>query len=655
MSRVYRPLTAAEIALLESQSCTAAVWSMVEVTPEFTPQYVRYAHFSGKVRLGTFDQWVTLAGGIARHTGIYHAAIHNCTIGDNVFIEHVNNCIANYNIGDYCTLQNVNRLVVEGECSFGNGTRVAVLNEVGGREVPIYNKLAAQLAYIIAFYRHRPATIERIEQFIGEYVEEVTSTQGSIGCHTSIINCDTITGVCIGSHCTISGALRLENGTIASCEKAPTLVGHGVIASHFIISTAAKVQNGAVLERCFVGQACHISNHFTAHDSLLFANSHLENGEACAIFAAPYTVSMHKSTLLIGGYFSFLNAGSASNQSNHMYKLGATQQGVLLRGCKLASNSYLSWPCHIGAFSLIMGAHSSHPDTSQLPFSYLIEQQQQSLLIPAVAIKSIGTLRDAQKWPKRDGRTDSEVLDRITTNPFTPYTIQRMISGITLLKELVNGNQAEPYHYQGTVIKRNAALRAIELYTHIVNRYLGDLLLKKLEGSAPESCDELQKRLKPRYPHDYTQWVDLAGLITPQEEVEEVLDSIDSNNIASLYVVEECLAMLHRDFAMMEWCWAYPLLQQWNNGGDIALAIERWRDSSATLNQFLLEDIAKEFSHLSKIGFGLDGDEDRRNRDFDEVRGVLDNHDLVHQLTNLMEQNRVMANKWLERLKAITE
>lgn len=70
-----------------------------------------------------------------------------------------------------------------------------------------------------------------------------------------------------------------------------------------------------------------IEKGFTAHDSLVFSNCSLENGEACALFAGPYTVSMHKSSLLIGCQTSFMNAGSGTNQSNHMYKLGPVHWG----------------------------------------------------------------------------------------------------------------------------------------------------------------------------------------------------------------------------------------------------------------------------------------------------------------------------------------
>ena len=63
-----------------------------------------------------------------------------------------------------------------------------------------------------------------------------------------------------------------------------------------------------------------------------------------------------------------------------------------------------------------MGRHVNHSDTSNLPFSYLIEQNNTTYLVPGVNLRSVGTIRDAQKWPKRDGRTDSNKLDFINYN-----------------------------------------------------------------------------------------------------------------------------------------------------------------------------------------------------------------------------------------------
>jgi hypothetical protein len=244
-----------------------------------------------------------------------------------------------------------------------------------------------------------------------------------------IKNADVIKNVRIGDYCSINGASRLENGSINSNEAAPVLIGANVICEDFIISSGSSVTDGTTLSRCFVGQACLLGHNYSASDSLFFSNCQGENGEACAIFAGPFTVTHHKSTLLIAGMFSFMNAGSGSNQSNHMYKLGPIHQGTLERGAKTSSDSYILWPARVGAFSLVMGRHVNHADTSDLPFSYLIEQDNTTYLVPGVNLRSVGTIRDAQKWPKRDKRTDPNRLDFINYNLLSPYTIQKMMKG----------------------------------------------------------------------------------------------------------------------------------------------------------------------------------------------------------------------------------
>jgi hypothetical protein len=79
--------------------CTAADWNQIMVAEEFTPEYVRYARFSGYIRLGVFNKEFMLPGGMKKHSGLYHATLHNVTVGDDCCIENVKNYIANYEIG----------------------------------------------------------------------------------------------------------------------------------------------------------------------------------------------------------------------------------------------------------------------------------------------------------------------------------------------------------------------------------------------------------------------------------------------------------------------------------------------------------------------------------------------------------------------------
>ena len=223
----------------------------------------------------------------------------------------------------------------------------------------------------MALYRHRPALIAAMKEMIGNYVGTVSSCIGTIGSNVVIADAGYIKNVKIGDCCKIEGTARLKNGSINSNAAAPVHIGVGVIGDDFIVSSGSSIEDGVTFSRCFIGQACHLGHTYSATDSLFFSNCQGENGEACAVFAGPFTVTHHKSTLLIAGMFSFMNAGSGSNQSNHMYKLGPIHQGIMERGSKTSSDSYLLWPAKVGAFSLVMGRHVSHQDTSNLPFSYL--------------------------------------------------------------------------------------------------------------------------------------------------------------------------------------------------------------------------------------------------------------------------------------------
>src|SRR5574344_2425401 len=445
-----------------------------------------------------------------KKSGVRYATLHNVVIGDNSCVENIHNYVANYTIGDNTYIKNVGLLYVDGESAFGEGTKVSVLNETGGGEVYIHSKLSAHLAYFSALYRHRPELIEKMKELAFFYAKKHSSNIGKIGDNVTILNTGIIKNVRVGSNCLIEGASRIENGSINSNSSAPVHIGSNVTCSDFIISSGSTINNGAIVNKCFVGQSCFLSNDYSASESLFFSNCHGENGEACAVFAGPYTVTHHKSTLLIAGMFSFMNAGSGSNQSNHMYKLGPIHHGILERGCKSASDSYILFPSHIGAFSMIMGRHVNHVDTSDLPFSYLIENDNMTYLMPGVNLRSVGTIRDAQKWPKRDGRTDPNRLDQINYNLLSPYTIQKMINGISILKDLrkVSGETSDIYAYQSAKIKNSSLNNGIHFYEMAVNKFLGNSVIKRLEGLIPEDDSSIRERLQPDTEIGKGEWVD---------------------------------------------------------------------------------------------------------------------------------------------------
>ena len=638
----YRHLTESEITQLRSQACLASDWGTVMVADGFSADRVFDARFSGTVRIGAFRSEFTLAGGIVKHSGIYHATLHNVDIGDDCCIENVKNYISNYRIGDCCFIENVDIILTDGETTFGNGVEAAVMNETGGREVMIYDRLSAQQAYVMALYRHRTKPIAELRRMIQEYSEGVRSSTGSIGDHVTIADAGYIKNVKIGPYAKIEGCSRLKNGSINSNQAAPVHIGVGVIGDDFIICSGSSVEDGVSFSRCFIGQSVKLGHTYSASDSLFFANCQGENGEACAVFAGPFTVTHHKSTLLIAGMFSFMNAGSGSNQSNHMYKLGPIHQGIMERGAKTSSDSYLLWPAKVGAFSLVMGRHVNHQDTSNLPFSYLIEDQNTTYIMPGANLHSVGTVRDARKWPKRDARKDPDKLDCINYNLLSPYTISKMIKGVEILHNLkkISGENSDTYSYQSGKIRKSSLEKGLHLYGLALDKFLGNSLISRLQKKNPKTREELSAALRPDSSVGEGRWVDLAGLIAPKSEVDRVLDDLENGTLGDVDAIGKRFRDLHLNYYDYEWTWAYGVFKTWY-GIDLATAgpetlmnvVRKWRESVVELDRILIEDARKEFSLSMMTSFGADGDAEDRKADFEHVRGAsFDNDPFVRSI-----------------------
>ncbi|MDY5042867.1 MAG: DUF4954 family protein [Candidatus Cryptobacteroides sp.] len=658
--KTFMKLTAEQIAVLEAQSCRCENWSEVTVAEDFNPKYVRNVNFSGQVRLGSFNKIFTLAGGIRKHSGIYHATLHNVIVGDDCMVEHIRNYIANYIIGDGSYIENVTDLITYGETSFGNGTKVSVLNETGGREVAIHEHLSSHEAYITALYRHDQKLIDSINELVSKYVESSKSTFGVIGKNVEILDAMHIVNVKIGDSAKIKGASRLRNGSIVSCEEAPVNIGMNVIADDFIVESGSSITDGVTLTRCFVGQACVLGHGYSASDSLFFSNCQGENGEACALFAGPYTVTHHKSTLLIAGMFSFMNAGSGSNQSNHMYKLGPIHQGIFERGAKTTSDSYVLYPAKIGAFSLVMGRHVNNPDTSNLPFSYLIEQQGVTYIIPGVNLKSVGTVRDVRKWPSRDRRKDPHRLDHINFNHLSPFTVQKMFDGIRILEMLkeASGNRADNYYYKKSIIRNASLHKGLKYYQTGIIKFLGNSFITRIQDADVSSDEGLRRALRRDNPVGAGHWLDISGLICPASEIEKLCDDLTEGKVRDLVELGSRFGQIASDYYSYEWTWAYDAIEKfW--GYDLANItrsqaidlISQWKNAVISLDKLIYDDAGKEFELTSMTGFGVDGDKVRRDADFTAVRGGgFNENPFVLEVLDHMRRKGELGDRMIARL-----
>ncbi|MCE5229437.1 DUF4954 family protein [bacterium] len=646
-----RNLTDVERQSLESRGCTAQDWRQVFVCDPFRPEQFARAGFSGRVTLGSLEGTVPGPGGMPLACGVYDSNLHECAVGNGVRIAGARR-VANYDIGDRVVIEDVGTLAVEGETAFGNGAEVDALNEGGGRTLTMFDRMSAPFAYMLSIYRHDAKLIAGMQEMIRKHVESRKSARGRIGEDSRIERCGSLVNIACGPNATISGALELREGTIASSAADPSMVGAGVIARNFIILSGSRVEDGVILAHAFIGQGVRMGKQYSAENSVFFANCEGYHGEACSIYAGPYTVTHHKSTLLIAGMFSFYNAGSGTNQSNHMYKLGPLHQGMVLRGAKTGSFSYMLWSSVVGPFSVVIGKNMANFDTENLPFSYIDGDGHKTVVTPAMNLFTVGTKRDSAKWPARD-RRKADKLDPINFDLFSPYIMERVLKGMAELRDLYEKTPKEREYvfYNGAHIARLDLRTAVKYYEIALKIFLGECLVQAIDecGGAAQAAKKLAGLRSGKLGH----WVDLSGLVAPAGKVVAMQADIASGKLGSIEAVQKRLEEIHAAYAEDKMVWFADVLAsqgvELNNESMVKIVTE-WRDARIKFNNMIAQDAKKEFDPATKIGFGIDGDQAVKDADFEAVRGTFEGNKFIKELAKDSEQVAIRAIKLLESI-----
>ena len=551
--RDYRQLTQEEIEVLERNSCWAEDWNRVMVAETFKPYGFHRVVFYGDIRLGSFDKQVEVTKGFTKHAGINDATLRNVTVGNDCLIEKVGNFINNYTIGDDCYISNICTMETTEGATYGEGHIVSVLNEMGDGNVILFHDLNSQLAALMVKHFNDKVFKDNITRLINEEIRFTLPERGTIGNGVKIINTKEITNTIVKDDCEINGASRLSDCTIMSSKDASVYIGTGVICENSIISNGCSITNSVKMQDCFVGEACQITNGFTAEASVFFANSFMANGEACAAFCGPFSASHHKSSLLIGGEYSFYNAGSNTNFSNHAYKMGPMHYGTLERGTKTASGAYVLMPAKIGAFSVCFGKLMNHPDMRCLPFAYLMAYGETMYIVPGRNITTVGLYRDIKKWPKRDRRAPSSRKSIINFDWLSPFTVGEIVQGKKILEALrkAGGDNVSSYNYHEYIINATSLRKGIKYYDIALRIYMGAVLKRAVKG------DFLGK---PTSDIGLGDWNDLSGLLLPASEEQRLIDDIKNGNVESVKDILNRFKDIDQHYREYQWVWTYRMI-----------------------------------------------------------------------------------------------
>ena len=550
----YRPLTSEEIEVLKSNDCWAEDWTSVNVAEDFKPNFMHRVMLYGEVNIGAFNKNVEVSQGFVKHAGINNATLRNVTIGDDCLIENVGNYVNNYTIGDDCYISNISTLETTEGATYGEGNLVSVLNEVGEGNVILFSDLNSQLAAFMVKHFSDKELKEKIRQLIKTDIDNKMPERGQIGNNVKIVNTKEITNCIINDFCEVNGAARLSDCTLLGSAHGNVYIGTGVIAENSIIAEGASVINSVKIQDCYVGEACQLSNGFTASTSVFFANSYMSNGEACAAFCGPFTASHHKSSLLIGGMFSFYNAGSATNFSNHAYKMGPMHWGILERGSKTASGAYLLMPATLGSFSVCFGKLMHHPNTRNLPFAYLIADGDKMFLIPGRNITTVGLYRDIKKWPKRDLRAQENRKSIVNFDWLSPFSVGEILKGKQILESLreVTGDNVSQYLYHEYIIPASSLHKGIKYYDIALRIYMGAVLKRVLKRDPAITPPATQVGT--------SDWDDLSGLLLPVSEEERIVNDLKEGNIESIQQLIERFEEIDTNYRQYQWAWTYKMI-----------------------------------------------------------------------------------------------
>lgn len=586
----YRLLSDEEIGILEENGCTAEDWTSLNVDYDFNPAFIRNVRFYGTVNLGVFEKNIEVTNGFMKHSGISNATLRNVTIGDNCLIENVGCYINNYVIGDECCICNVATMETTAEATFGEGNTISVLNEAGNGNVVLFRGLTANIAALMVAHPDDKDLSAALKTMARNDISQRLADRGTIGNRVRITNTTEITNTNIDDNCEVNGACRLSDCTLAAAPDDSVYIGSGVICENSIIADGSSVLNSAKVFNCYVGEACQITNGFTAESSLFFANTYMANGEACAAFCGPFSASHHKSSLLIGCMTSFYNAGSCTNFSNHAYKMGPVHYGTLERGSKTASGSHTLLPATIGAFSMCMGKISGHPDTRRLPFSYIIGTGRDTVLVPGKNIATVGLYRDISKWPRRDVRMESAKNTLINYDWLSPFTINEIMEGREELGRLlrIQGEDAAVYEYEGCKMSGKSLRRGLRLYDMAVELFIGEVLMSH----------DLDDRCAVSGAGG---WSDLSGLLLPSSEVERVIEKIKLGIISTVNDLTEVFVTYNDMYGEYLWTFTVSLIKYYLGKDelteeDFELMRERGKAAREAWLDEIRRDAEKEFS-----------------------------------------------------------
>ena len=113
---------------------------------------------------------------------------------------------------------------------------------------------------------------------------------------------------------------------------------------------------------------------------------------------------------------------------------------------------------------------------------------------------------------------------------------------------------------------------------------------------------------------------------------------------------------------MYEWSWAFGIFEDLGGKSpdqftpeDVINIIKEWKNSVLAIDEKLYADAQKEFRLNKQIGFGIDGDIDVKEQDFNAVRGKFEEHPMVVEINHHIERKTRLGDEMINMISNIKD
>jgi hypothetical protein len=366
---LFRP----EIELLESLGSTSRDWSTVRVAEGFNPRRVRNCVFQGDVVLGRFTRQVPIADDVEVIAGLSGSTLVDCVIGHNALVRDVG-LLANYIIGEGAVVVGCGRVTCSSDSSFGNGNRVAVAIEEGGREVDVFAEMDVDLASIVARPESRRQELEGYRRAVADYRDHARAGRGIIGPGARIDNVPRVEDSYIGPMSRIEGATAVCRSSILSTPDEPVVIETGGLVMDSLIQWGCRVTGLAIVERSVLAEQARVERHAKVRDSVIGPNTEVAAGEVVSTVLGPF-VGCHHQSLVISTLWPAGrgNVGYGANVGSNHTSRAPDQEFRAGEGLFIGLGVNIKFPCDFSRapYTTIACAVNLPPQKVTFPFSLI--------------------------------------------------------------------------------------------------------------------------------------------------------------------------------------------------------------------------------------------------------------------------------------------